>query len=126
MFLNSLCLAKLHKLMCGVYAQRKLQAEKPWLFGSGLRSPVLFNNFISAVCALRFADNCALTWCGCNPLDCGFFEAFAFPLAFDFFAFDFLVCFFAVLAMILISCTSLLSAHKNGFYFECQSSKICD
>ena len=99
-FLNSLCLAKLHELMCGVYAQRKLQAEKPWLFGSGLRSFVFFNILIAAVCALRFADNCALTWCGCNSLPCFAFGVLAFlPLVVAF-----LVCFFAVLAMILISC----------------------
>ena len=126
--------------MCGVYAQRKLQAEKPLafrqrsnalkcaeklssnskielksvlrlsmivcgisgLFG-GRRSFVLFNILIAAVCALRFADNCALTWCGCNSLPCLAFGVLAFvPLAVDF-----LVCFFAVLAMILISFTFL-------------------
>jgi len=106
-FIELKSVLRLSMIVCGISG----------LFG-GLRTFVFFNILISAVCALRSADNFALTWCGCNslpcfarnPLDCIPLAVFAFGVAF---LVAFLATDFFPLAMILISCYLVFSIHTN-------------
>jgi len=87
------------------------------LFG-GLRSFVFFNILISAVCAFKSADICALTWCGCNslPLVVGFFAVVFLPLAVAFLGVAFLaVVFFPLAMIILLEVSHYAKPHNLGF-----------